>query len=355
MSRRAALCIGLWCCVAGCLSSEDAAWPGFDGGLVSDAGGRAGRGAVDVPVAPIMPSRSVGGTSTLRLSHVASALGPSANDLARAIDVPADSLRSTAPRAEQTPRVLFIGNRLTSRNDLPGLVHSLDPRIEVDIVAGKERSLVDHRDAGLAARKITTDHYTHVVLQERTFVPLETPERFHDAGDELARLALRSGATPIFLEPWSHRDACDCMYQGDDAAWSGGSPKAMQALLHDAIAHMADETGSQTVFAGDAWQVVMDEHPDVALFGPDGNLPSLAGSYLTACIVLRAITGVPASDDTPVPAGLDARTAALLREAAARTVRRSTADRMPPSVVHRAGKRARWASVRAKRALTHRP
>lgn len=67
---------------------------------------------------------------------------------------------------------------------------------------------------------------------------------------------------------------------------------------------------------GMVWERFLRDHDQPVLHDSDGTHPALAGSYLAACVFLIALLQEdPVGLDAPVK-GLDADTAALLRQAA---------------------------------------
>ena len=71
----------------------------------------------------------------------------------------------------ETRRVLFVGNSLTTTNDLPAMVESLSvggggPRLDCHAVAFPGYSLEDHWNRGDAARAIGAGGWAAVVLQQ---------------------------------------------------------------------------------------------------------------------------------------------------------------------------------------------
>ena len=69
-----------------------------------------------------------------------------------------------------------------------------------------------------------------------------------------------------------------------------------------------------TAEGGDPTEPGTDFH---ALYASDGSHPSLAGSYLTALVVLHSLAGVSPDEVAWAPPGLDARLAGRLRGDAA--------------------------------------
>src|SRR5688500_14029936 len=68
-------------------------------------------------------------------------------------------------------RVLFIGNSLTSSNDLPGMIETLartsgGPRVDCDAVAFPNFSLEDHWNRGDAGKAIARGGWNTIILQQ---------------------------------------------------------------------------------------------------------------------------------------------------------------------------------------------
>src|SRR4051812_1629010 len=74
------------------------------------------------------------------------------------------------PPASQAARVLFIGNSLTTVNDVPGIVEALskggERRLISRTVAFDGYSLEDHWNRGDARRAIAEGGWSFVVLQQ---------------------------------------------------------------------------------------------------------------------------------------------------------------------------------------------
>ncbi len=94
----------------------------------------------------------------------------------------------------------------------------------------------------------------------------------------------------------------------------------MQAGLRAAYQTAAGATGGVMAPVGDAWETSLANHPTVLLHSGDGSHPTIAGSYLAACMFYLVLTGqqtilAPA----PAPAGLSESEAATLRAVAEAT------------------------------------
>ncbi|MBW2456643.1 MAG: hypothetical protein JRI68_19145 [Deltaproteobacteria bacterium] len=216
--------------------------------------------------------------------------------------------------------VLFVGNSYTSVNDLPGRVRDLstssDPAFVVSSVAVGAATLQNHVDSSGAVPAIQTGGWDAVVLQGQSVEPIMTPTAFQNGALALDVEIDLVGAATVFFETWA-RAPGHAVYQ---ETWSGGNPTAMQAGLRAAYQTAAGATGGVMAPVGDAWETSLANHPAVPLHSGDGSHPTMAGSYLAACMFYLVLTGhqtIPAP--APAPSGLSESDAATLRAVAEAT------------------------------------
>ena len=70
----------------------------------------------------------------------------------------------------------------------------------------------------------------------------------------------------------------------------------MQSQINAVYLEAATRSGANVIPVGDAWAYASDLRPTIKLYAPDGSHPSIYGSFLTACTMVRKITGeIPAS------------------------------------------------------------
>jgi hypothetical protein len=200
-------------------------------------------------------------------------------------------------------RILFIGNSFTSRNNLPGLLARLAKERGVDVehrlISAGGASLRQHLNAGTALEAIAGGGYDTVVLQEQSTLPVKNAARMHDSVREFHTAIEAAGARTALYLTWARRNA----------------PETQHALT-TAYAGIAAEVGATLVPVGMVWERFLGKHEHPLLHDADNSHPALAGSYLAACVFLIALVDEdPVGLDIPVK-GLDADTAALLRQAA---------------------------------------
>lgn len=200
-------------------------------------------------------------------------------------------------------RILFVGNSFTARNNLPGLLKGLAGArgidLEFTLIQAGGASLRQHLNAGKALDAIATGGYDVVVLQEQSTLPIKSPDRFRESARDFNAAIRAAGSRTAFYLTWARRNA----------------PETQQALTAG-YGGAAAELGATLIPVGLVWERFLSRYDDPVLHDEDNSHPALAGSYLAACVFLIALLNEdPVGTDVPVK-GLDADTAALLRQAA---------------------------------------
>jgi hypothetical protein len=266
---------------------------------------------------------------------------------------------AVTPTAEVVPpadaRLLFIGNSYTEGNQLDQLAAQLAMELvpEWNAVFATRVSpggytiqqhardvMNEDENPPLRQLLVTGDDETRawnlVVIQGQSQIM-----GFNDNDrDKLALLnsvpdlyepIRETGATTMLLLTWGYADG-DPRNPGIYSSFLN-----MQRRLtngYDGLARRLNETGGDVSVApaGLGFQIVFQDdlqggqNPLAAnsrfrgLYAEDGSHPSLAGSYLAACILIEAYTGESVTQTDWTPAGLDAELAAYLREVADRAV-----------------------------------
>jgi|KBSMisStandDraft_5_1062788.scaffolds.fasta_scaffold20766_6 hypothetical protein len=145
-----------------------------------------------------------------------------------------------------------------------------------------------------------------VILQDCSQCPIhpQLERAFQEAVRKDSALAKKHGASTILFMTWAYADKPE-----------------MTSALAEAYTRAGNESGALVVPVGLAFAAARAKDSTVSLHEPDNRHPSLAGSYLAACVVLASVYG-----KSPVgnryTAGLDLKTAAFLQSVAAETVAR---------------------------------
>ena len=202
--------------------------------------------------------------------------------------------------ASVAKRVLFIGNSLTFWNQgVDVMLAKLVPGIETSRVAvggATLETLWNNDEAKLAC----ADNWNVVVLQE------DLPETSRESFRRHAKLwcdhVRKYGAEPVFYAAWAY----DRLPAFDDdaicAEHAGAAEENNARLANVGAARTAGPEG-------------------LDLFDDDKEHPSLAGTYLAACVIATTIYGAEALQAPKVyrPKNLSAGAASMLRAVALST------------------------------------
>lgn len=222
---------------------------------------------------------------------------------------------AVAPAAQpgKTVRILFLGNSYTYYNDLPLMFRSLakaaQPELSLEVKAITEGGislgeLWHKRDV---QETLDREKWDYVVLQEHSMLGwayrdgeemLNDPAYFWQDVQLFAPKIRKAGAQPVLYLTWSRKSKPD-----------------VQPDLDYAYATAAKEVRAKVAPVGRAWFAIRQTEPEIELYASDGSHPSLAGSYLAACVFVNTLIGArcPAM---PTPVGLPAEHVAALQAAA---------------------------------------
>ena len=200
-------------------------------------------------------------------------------------------------------KVLFIGNSFTARNNLPGLIAQLAATrgitLQHELISAGGSSLRRHWNAGEALATINTRRFESVVLQEQSTLPIKNPERMHETVRLFDHAIQAAGAKTVLYLTWARLTAPDS-----------------QAAITDAYTRIGQELGATVIPVGAVWQSFLRQHDRPILHDRDGSHPSLAGSYLAACVFLAALFHQTAAGAVPEIKGLSSADQLLLQKTA---------------------------------------
>lgn len=199
--------------------------------------------------------------------------------------------------------ILFIGNSFTQRNDLPGMVSAMAAqrgvRVGHSLISAGGASLRNHWNAGRAAKEIAKGGYEYVVLQEQSTLPVKNARRMAENVRLFDEVIKQAEAKTVLYMTWARQNA----------------PASQQAIT-DAYNTIGKEVGAVVIPVGLVWQKFLAKGDRPLLYDRDQSHPSLAGSYLAACVFVAALLRInPVGIDEPGSA-LDESDRKLLEHAA---------------------------------------
>jgi len=223
----------------------------------------------------------------------------------------------------QTKKVLWIGNSYTGVNNLPLLTYNLalsaGDTIIYDSNTPGGMTFNGHSTNAATLQKIGSGSWDNVVLQAQSQEPSFSPAQvasqtipFARKLDSLIHLSSPCAET-VFYMTWGRKygDASNCANYPPICTFEG-----MTNRLRSSYKLMADENEALIAPVGMAWKRAWETDSSINLWSSDNSHPSLAGSYLAACVFYSTIFR-----KTPVGlnynAGLSGPNAAFLQEVAA--------------------------------------
>jgi hypothetical protein len=231
---------------------------------------------------------------------------------------PANGAARARNELEQKPlRVLMIGNSYTRFNLLHKMLQRVAEasgrRVHVDIEARGGYSLRQHLKHGTALARIRNGRYTHVVLQGHSMSAVDHPDQLAEDAQRFHAAITAAGAQTVLYQTWARRPNAS-IYRNHHQLRSFAD---MALLVDTTYSGIARRLGAELAPVGGAFQQALQHDPSVPLWGSDGSHPTLAGSYMAACVLYGAITGTDPRQTSYVPWTLDSSLANKLRTVAA--------------------------------------
>lgn len=225
-----------------------------------------------------------------------------------------------------TRKVFFVGNSYTYTNSMPDMLR--------DFAAAKGDTLVysmsapggytfqQHTVLGATLTGIASQPWDIVVLQEQSQVPSFPPAQVATDCYPYARILDSmvdendSCIETMFMMTWGRQngDAMNCPTYPVVCTYGG-----MQGRLRDSYMEMAQDNHASVAPMGAAWKIIIDSFPGINLYQADESHPSVAGSYLQACVFYASIFHRPAVGCSYL-GGLSSSTASTLQRIADKVV-----------------------------------
>lgn len=219
-------------------------------------------------------------------------------------------------------KILFIGNGLTSSHQMPFLFQELLEKrgvsSKVELLARFGFSLEDFSEGkdnvSSQINETSSRKWDAVFLQEQSRIPL------------LDKDAFLLGAASLSAK---FRPVCDRILLPDLYPYreghsfykiSGLNPVTMGRTLIETNREIASELDLEPSPVCDAFLFAAQKYPKICLYEKDRFHPSLAGSYLIACVHCAVITSSPVASADFCPEALDPAEAEALRAVADKVV-----------------------------------
>lgn len=191
----------------------------------------------------------------------------------------------------QQKKILWIGNSYTGTNNLPlmfcNLALSGGDTVVYDSNTPGGMTFLGHTTNAATLQKIAANNWDFVVLQaqsqEPSFPPSQVEAQTYPYAAVLDSLIHISNpcTETVFYMTWGRKygDAQNCAIYPPICTFDG-----MNNRLWESYKEMADDNRGIVSPAGIAWKRSREADSTINLWSGDNSHPSVAGSYLTACV-----------------------------------------------------------------------
>lgn len=192
--------------------------------------------------------------------------------------------------AQQTKKILFIGNSYTYVNDLPLLLSNVSQSAGDSLIYDSNciggYTLQLHSTNATSLQKINQGDFDYVVLQEQSQLPSfpisQVQSSVYPYAQQLDSIirATNSCTETVFYMTWGRKngDASNCPNWPPVCTYSG-----MDSLLRLRYQNMANTNSALVSPVGAVWRYIRNNYANIELYNADESHPSLAGSYAAAC------------------------------------------------------------------------
>ena len=176
-------------------------------------------------------------------------------------------------------KVLFIGNSHTFYNDMPQIFKNIcDEKgkdVEVAMQAFGGKTYGWHYGQMTELRfALMHGGFDYIIMQQAAHSPCPAKEETLADGGKIIELARKCGVTPIQTMPWAEKRDPD-----------------HQKGMYDIYNTLSEMYGVKLAYAGNVFEDVFYNHPEIDMYWKDGEHASPYGSYTIAMSVYAAIFG----------------------------------------------------------------
>lgn len=195
-------------------------------------------------------------------------------------------------KAQNSYRVLFLGNSYTYMNNLPQMVHdvalSAGDTLVFDSYAPGGYQLADHVTDVNSQNKIIAGGWDYVVLQGQSQEPVTQYGMFSNGGRALYNLIRQHNTCAVVMPymTWGRKngDAGNCAAFPVMCTYLG-----MDSTLRMRYLSLTESINGEVSPVSVVWRYLRQNHPGIELYQADESHPSLAGTYAAACCFYTAL------------------------------------------------------------------
>jgi len=229
---------------------------------------------------------------------------------------------SLISNAQETKKVLFIGNSYTAANNLPNLIdlaaQSVGDDLEYTAHTPGGNTLMNHAQNSSLAQTITTEDWDFVTIQGQSQEPSFPTSQFNSetlpyANQLVDAINANNACTePVFYMTWGREngDANNCPFAPWLCTYEG-----MDDSLRARYEYMAEVNESLVSPVGAVWRELRTNGIPFNLYVSDESHPSIYGSYTAALTFYTIFFENDPTLITYVPNGISATDATTIKNA----------------------------------------
>jgi len=219
----------------------------------------------------------------------------------------------------QPMRVLFVGNSYTHYNNMPKLFEQMADskgvRLEVLMDAKSSHTLEMHSKRPELYANIRSKKWDYVVLQgfsrelaqDKSIIDSNSIPYIKQLLDSIYT---NNRCTNVLLyQTWGY----DGGYK-DDSLNIDWTYQEMSDRVHQGYLYVGEQLNLTIIPVGKVWETVKENYPQIQLYQPDKQHPSIAGSYLSAACFYAAL--FKTEPNLGFTSTLDPKQAAIIQEVA---------------------------------------
>jgi hypothetical protein len=194
--------------------------------------------------------------------------------------------------AQNSRKVLFLGNSYTYVNDLPQLVHdvalSAGDTLVFDSNCPGGYQLTNHSTDATSQNKIMAGGWDYIVLQGQSQEPVVASGQFFSGGSALCSLIRQYNPCAVIMPymTWGRKngDASTCPWFPEMCTYVD-----MDNALKSAYLNFTNSANGEVSPVSVVWRNLRQNNPGIELYNADESHPSVAGTYAAACCFYAAI------------------------------------------------------------------
>ena len=222
--------------------------------------------------------------------------------------------------AQDTTRVLFLGNSYTYGNNLPNIIKQLAADQGKVLITDQNTpggyTLNGHSTNLNSLDKIREGIWDFVVLQDQSQLPSFPPSQVETEVFPFAKAlsdsvyANNECGQVMFFMTWGRRygDSQNCQFYEPLCTFEG-----MSGRLRESYLQMTEDNNAMVSPVGAAWSYSKTQDSTIVLHSGDNSHAAVNGSYLAACVFYSSIFNESAVGNSYI-AGIDQNTASYLQQ-----------------------------------------